>query len=271
MKATTLQNAMQYRLSLSRYEELIGPCNKALVQAGCTTVRRSAMFLAQIAAESGCLQWKEELASGSAYEWRSDLGNIYAGDGVRFKGRSFIQITGRSNYTNLSHWAFNHGYVPTYNYFVDNPTHLAYDKYAFLGPVWYWTVARPQLNTYADNLDIYNATVAINGGTNNLSGRTFYWKHDLSLGNAILPGDWFSMATRADLRDVLHRQLAPINTRLSDLEKRVFWILNGGSPDNKFTNDGLRDIGPVVRAIKAELDSIKTTVDDVQKKVNTTP
>ncbi len=42
----------------------------------------------------------EEMASGAAYEGRLDLGNTQAGDGPRFKGRGYIQITGRANYTN---------------------------------------------------------------------------------------------------------------------------------------------------------------------------
>lgn len=40
-----------------------------------------------------------ELASGIAYENRQDLGNTQPGDGKRFKGRGFVQITGRKNYT----------------------------------------------------------------------------------------------------------------------------------------------------------------------------
>lgn len=59
---------------------------------------RLAAFLAQVGHESGSFRYVREIADGSAYEGRRDLGNVQPGDGRRYRGRGLIQVTGRSNY-----------------------------------------------------------------------------------------------------------------------------------------------------------------------------
>ena len=173
-------------LGAARAAELNSGLNTALRLASCTTVKRAAMFCAQVGEESISLTAPTELASGREYQGRADLGNTHPGDGVRFKGRGFIQITGRFNYGELSRWAHAKGLVPSATYFIDHPGQLATDKYVWLGPIWYWTVARP-MNNFADDGDIEGATKAVNGHLNGLADRRHRWHLCLRLGNAILP------------------------------------------------------------------------------------
>ena len=185
MDVTAMRRAFP-GLGAARAAELNSGLNTALRLAGCTTVKRAAMFCAQVGEESISLTAPTELASGAEYEGRADLGNTHPGDGVRFKGRGFIQITGRFNYRELSRWAHSKGLVPSATYFIDHPGQLATDKYVWLGPIWYWTVARP-MNHLADAGSIEDATRAINGGLNGIADRTNRWHLCLKLGNAILP------------------------------------------------------------------------------------
>jgi len=72
------------------------------LRQGVTDDAQIAYILATAKHESGDYVYYEEIASGSAYENRSDLGNSQPGDGVRFKGRGLVQITGRANYKKYS-------------------------------------------------------------------------------------------------------------------------------------------------------------------------
>ncbi|MFT4125640.1 MAG: hypothetical protein QM662_05360 [Gordonia sp. (in: high G+C Gram-positive bacteria)] len=209
---------------MARYEALCPAFNAAMIEAGCTTVNRAAMWCAQLGHESGGLRWMEEIGSGTAYEGRSDLGNIYAGDGVRYKGRGPIQITGRTNYTAVSRWAYDQGLVPTPTYFVGNPTQLASDRYGFIGPVWYWTVARPGINSMCDAQDLVGVTRAINGGTNGLDDRRTRWQRCLALGPALLPEEEFLMALTDDQQQTVWKGSAQLAGQTANVRKAPDWL-----------------------------------------------
>jgi len=135
--------------------------NKYLNQYEITTPIRLWSYFAQIGHESGQLNYSEEIASGQSYEGRKDLGNIEQGDGIRFKGRGLIQITGRSNYDKLSN-AFGID-------FIQEPELLESPEYAVLSSLWFWK--SKNLNQIADSGNFELLTRRINGGLTNLKDR----------------------------------------------------------------------------------------------------
>ena len=231
-------------LGAARATELNSGLNAALRQAGCTTVNRAAMFCAQVGEESISLTAPTELASGAEYEGRADLGNNQPGDGMRFKGRGFIQITGRTNYGGLSKWAHSKGLVPSATYFIDHPGQLATDKHVWLGPIWYWTVARP-MNHFADAKNIEGATRAVNGGLRGLTDRTNRWHLCLRLGDAILPTPAFTAMEDSMLlnkgKDAITPIALPNNIKMvrffSDQSARLAVDTRDGKPMTKLSLD----------------------------------
>ena len=184
--AALLSYAMGDSLPIDRYRELLPAVRDALVQSDCTNRRRVAQWFAQIGHESAGLRYMQELAEGSAYEGRADLGNTEPGDGPRYKGRGPIQITGRHNVRAVSEWAFDRGVVPSATYFLEFPDELAGDRYGFLGAVWYWTIARPQINALADAEDIEGVTRAINGGLHGIDDRKARYYRALEVASAFV-------------------------------------------------------------------------------------
>lgn len=149
---------------LSLVQELVGPLNDCLSRYQINTELRVCHFLAQILHESGSFVYFKELASGSAYEGREDLGNTEKGDGVRFKGRGLIQITGRSNYKKLSEDLGQD--------FISHPELLENHQWGVISAGWFWD--KKHLNQFADLDDLTTITKRINGGLNGLSDRKQY-------------------------------------------------------------------------------------------------
>jgi putative chitinase len=166
--------------------------NDTLVKYNISTPARQLCFLAQVSHESGGLFYTEELASGIAYEGRKDLGNIQPGDGVKFKGRGLIQITGRLNFAALgkafqADLADHPELLGAKNIHACSPDQL---KYAALSAGWFWN--GNNLNAFADKIDIRQPideganldafkgiTRRINGGYNGLADRLRRYKEGL--------------------------------------------------------------------------------------------
>lgn len=136
--------------------------------------QRLAQYLAQIMWESGNFRYDREIwgptPAQKRYDTRTDLGNTPQsdGDGELYKGRTAIQITGKSNYQQFRDWCrrFIRADAPD---FVANPDLVNTDPWEGLGPIWYWSTRN--LNALADENNIEQITKKINGGLNGFDGR----------------------------------------------------------------------------------------------------
>lgn len=107
--------------------------------------------------------------ANKVYASRMGNGAEASGEGFKFRGRGYIQLTGKQNYT-----AFDAS-VP--ESIVDNPDLVA-TKYPLASAAWFWS--KNGLNTIADqgasNEVVTKITKRVNGGTIGLADRIKHFK-----------------------------------------------------------------------------------------------
>lgn len=149
--------------------------NTVLEQYDIGTLARMAAFLATVAVETGQLRYLEEIWGPTRAQLRYDppgslavrLGNTQIGDGKLFRGRGLLMLTGRDNYARASETL---GYD-----LISDPYIVASDPdWAAATAGWFWVTNG--LNVVADTEDIHAVTVAVNGGTNGLEDRTWFYE-----------------------------------------------------------------------------------------------
>lgn len=154
-------------------------------QAGITDKEERAMFLAQMSHESGKFKHKVEQNPGLKYnpgtKVGKKLGNTQPGDGPRYKGRGYIQLTGR--------WNYNHYGEKLGIDLVGKPELAAENDTAGKIAVMFWM---DRVNRKAAQAgDVAGATKGINPKLNGLKDRQAkydeYLKKGLQRGGPVSP------------------------------------------------------------------------------------
>lgn len=155
----------------------------ALMEAGLTTAPIVLAAIATIRVETGSFQPISEFISRfntspngapfDLYDFRSDLGNNASGDGARFKGRGFVQLTGRANYTHF-------GPLVAVD-LIDDPERANDPIIAAKLLSAFLKAQRTRIETALAGGDFRDARKAVNGGIHGLDGFTESYQIGLRL------------------------------------------------------------------------------------------
>ena len=153
------------REELIKTSEII-ELNKCLKQFGITTAQRMRHFISQLSHESGGGRYMKEISSGDAYEGRVDLGNTKPGDGRRYKGAGYLQMTGRANYQRFADYIKDPRVMEGVDYVAEH--------YPFTSSGFWWM--NNKMNELCDsNPSVEDVTRRVNGGYNGLADRKLYY------------------------------------------------------------------------------------------------
>jgi putative chitinase len=107
--------------------------------------------------------------ANKVYANRMANGSEASGDGYKFRGRGYIQLTGRDNYTQFG---------KAIGVDIPNNPDLVASKYALASAAWFWS--KNGLNKLADNgasdTAVTSITKRVNGGTIGLADRIKHFK-----------------------------------------------------------------------------------------------
>ena len=144
----------------------IAELNSCLERFQITTLPRIRHFISQCSHESACGKWTEEIADGTAYEGRKDLGNDQPGDGPRYKGAGYIQLTGRYNYQKFANFINDQNVMQGVSYVAK--------KYPWTSAGYWWYANN--MNTLCDSgASVEEVTKRVNGGYKGLDSRKYYY------------------------------------------------------------------------------------------------
>lgn len=100
-----------------------------------------------------------EKIANRVYANRMGNGDEKSGDGYKYRGRGFIQLTGKNNYRELTIWAKANGINANY---VDNPDLLLREADALISALWFWKINK--IDLYAIKDDVMAVSRIINVG-----------------------------------------------------------------------------------------------------------
>ena len=112
-----------------------------------------------------------ERIANVVYADRMGNSNAASGDGWKYRGRGVIQLTGAHNYA-----MFADAVGKKLSQIIE---YVSTKDGALESACWFWN--KNDLNRYADNGDIKNATKRINGGYNGLSDREHHYHRAMSV------------------------------------------------------------------------------------------
>jgi len=145
---------------------VVDDLNRCVKQFSINTPARIRHFLSQTGHESGGGRWTKELASGSDYNGRRDLGNTQPGDGPKYKGAGYIQLTGRANYQAFANYIGDKRVMEGVDYVSKT--------YPFTSAGFWWF--NNGMNRLCDNgASVEQVTKRVNGGYNGLADRKQYY------------------------------------------------------------------------------------------------